>query len=70
MPEMDGMEASRLITKMYKNRSHRPKIVAVTARVVEGAEKEYLENAYMDDIIYKPIEDIRVVSQCLEKNCS
>jgi len=53
MPEMDGMEATRLIVNS-KMRERRPIIVAVTADALQG-DKEKCLQAGMDDYITKPI---------------
>jgi CheY-like chemotaxis protein len=51
MPEMDGLEATRLIRQTVRSQ---PKIIAMTANVTMG-EKEECLNAGMDDFICKPI---------------
>lgn len=53
MPEMDGMEATRLIVNS-KMGERRPIIVAVTADALQG-DKEKCIQAGMDDYITKPI---------------
>jgi CheY-like chemotaxis protein len=53
MPEMDGMEATRLIVNSRKG-ERRPIIVAVTADALQG-DKEKCIQAGMDDYITKPI---------------
>jgi CheY-like chemotaxis protein len=53
MPEMDGMEATRLIVNSRKG-DQRPIIVAVTADALQG-DKEKCIQAGMDDYITKPI---------------
>ncbi|MCP5086187.1 MAG: response regulator, partial [Rhodobacteraceae bacterium] len=50
MPEMDGLEASRRITK----NDDRPHIVAMTANAMQG-DREMCLAAGMDDYIAKPI---------------
>ncbi|MCP5072325.1 MAG: GAF domain-containing protein, partial [Rhodobacteraceae bacterium] len=50
MPEMDGLEASRRITK----NDDRPRIVAMTANAIQG-DREMCLAAGMDDYIAKPI---------------
>ena len=52
MPEMDGLEATRAIRQRWHDR---PKIVAVTAHVLDGDREMCLE-AGMDEYIAKPIE--------------
>lgn len=63
MPEMDGLEASRLINSIVP-RDERPVIVAVTAGALEG-DREKCMQAGMDDYITKPIHiaDIESVLQ-------
>jgi len=53
MPEMDGMEATRMIVNS-KPEEQRPIIVAVTADALQG-DKEKCIQAGMDDYITKPI---------------
>ncbi|MDH3664974.1 MAG: response regulator, partial [Alphaproteobacteria bacterium] len=53
MPEMDGLEASRRITKA-KPSGERPRIVAMTANAMQG-DRETCLAAGMDDYIAKPI---------------
>jgi two-component system sensor histidine kinase/response regulator len=52
MPEMDGMEATKLIRKTLVKQ---PVIIALTANTMQGDEQTCL-NAGMDDYIGKPIE--------------
>lgn len=54
MPEMDGLEASRLICKKW-GRAQRPRLIAMTANAMEG-DRERCLNAGMDDYIPKPIK--------------
>jgi len=51
LPEMDGLEATRQIRKLFQNG---PKIIAVTAYAFPGMKQKCLE-AGMDDFILKPI---------------
>ncbi|MDY6804312.1 MAG: PAS domain S-box protein [Cyanobacteriota bacterium] len=53
MPEMDGLEATRRICKMF-DRVLRPWIIAMTAHAMEGDRQECLE-AGMNDYISKPV---------------
>ncbi|MBN9385307.1 MAG: response regulator [Chitinophagaceae bacterium] len=52
MPEMDGLEATRLIRETA---GARPVIIALTANTMEGDEEECL-NAGMNDYIGKPVK--------------
>lgn len=63
MPEMDGLEATRLIMSIVP-REERPVIIAVTADALEG-DREKCMQAGMDDYITKPIRiaDIQGVLQ-------
>ncbi|PYG84349.1 hypothetical protein LY28_03612 [Ruminiclostridium sufflavum DSM 19573] len=54
MPEMDGIETTRIIRKKEENRLHTP-IVALTAFALKG-DKERFMSAGMDDYISKPIK--------------
>lgn len=62
MPKMDGITATKKITEMFAARK-RPKIIAVTARIIDNAHEEYLKEG-MDDVIFKPI--VRI-SSLIEK---
>lgn len=53
MPEMDGLEATRVIVSRWKP-SERPKIIAMTANAMQGDREMCLESG-MDDYITKPI---------------
>jgi signal transduction histidine kinase/CheY-like chemotaxis protein len=67
MPEMDGLEATRIIRERWTINS--PIIVAMTANAMQG-DREVCLNAGMDDYISKPlrIEDlIRVISHWGDK---
>lgn len=52
MPEMDGLEATRIIRKTVVEQ---PVIIALTANVMEGNEQECLD-AGMNDYVSKPIK--------------
>ncbi len=52
MPEMDGLEATRIIRQRWPNNG--PKIIAITALATEGDREKCLE-AGMNDFIAKPI---------------
>lgn len=61
MPEMDGLEATRLIRSMEGPKAGIP-VIALTAGVMQK-EKDRCYEAGMDDIITKPfrLEEIRAV---------
>ena len=54
MPEMDGLEATRIINTTYP-RSRRPRIVAMTASALDTDRLACLE-AGMDDFVSKPVD--------------
>jgi PAS domain S-box-containing protein len=53
MPEMDGLEATRLIRKTYGSKS--PPIIALTA-AASWEDKKACEEAGMDDFLTKPVQ--------------
>lgn len=61
----DGLEATKQINKMFNDIKHRPKIVAVTASVLDGAGEKYKKEGNMDGCIYKPIDKIQKVTKVL-----
>ncbi|MGB7712343.1 MAG: response regulator [Microcoleus sp.] len=69
MPEMDGLEASRLICQEWGD-TERPMIVAMTANAMRG-DREDCMAAGMDDYLSKPIEIeelVRVLSACKSRS--
>jgi len=71
MPEMDGLEATRLIRKQWP-KDQQPQIIAMTANAMQGDREDCLA-AGMDDYIGKPIqvgELARVLKQCRTLNAT
>jgi two-component system sensor histidine kinase/response regulator len=60
MPEMDGLEATRLIRSATLH--HQPVIIALTANTMEGDEEE-CRNAGMDDYLGKPVKLEEVIGK-------
>jgi CheY-like chemotaxis protein len=60
MPEMDGLEASRLICAQWP-RERRPRIIATTANAMQG-DREMCLAAGMDDYISKPIRVAELIA--------
>ncbi len=55
MPEMDGVEATRIIRSIQERYYQEVPIIALTANAVNGAREMFLENGF-NDFIPKPIE--------------
>ncbi len=55
MPEMDGIEATRLIRNWEEQNQRRVPIVALTANAIKGDKEKCIEGG-MDDFITKPID--------------
>ncbi len=66
MPEMSGIEASKRIIDLFERRSLCPKIIAVTANVMEGDRESCINMGKMDDYIAKPINK-QVLAEMLGK---
>jgi CheY-like chemotaxis protein/HPt (histidine-containing phosphotransfer) domain-containing protein len=64
MPEMDGLEATRLIHQAWSV-EQRPRIIAMTANAMQGDREECLA-AGMDDYLTKPIQ-INALQEALER---
>ena len=63
MPEMDGLEATRIIRQHWTNG---PKIIAITAYALEG-DREKCQEAGMDGYISKPVRKDEL-AKALEKH--
>lgn len=68
MPDMDGVEATKLIRASDKHDAGQPFIVALTANVMAGDRERYLD-AGMDDYVSKPLRVEELVAS-LEKAVS
>ncbi|MGH7310274.1 MAG: response regulator, partial [Candidatus Rokuibacteriota bacterium] len=67
MPEMDGFEASREITRRWST-DRRPRIVAMTANAMQG-DRELCLAAGMDDYMSKPLR-VEELMAALERSAS
>jgi CheY-like chemotaxis protein len=65
MPDMDGMEATRIIRNLNNDYVRNVPIVAFTANAMIDSNKMFLENGF-NDFISKPI-DIHKLDECLNK---
>ncbi len=63
MPEIDGIETTRIIRRLHKEYNDVP-IIALTANAVDGTKEMFLEEG-MNDFIPKPIE-VRTIMSCLK----
>ncbi|MDX2097869.1 MAG: response regulator, partial [Leptolyngbyaceae cyanobacterium bins.59] len=66
MPELDGMETSRLIAQEWPDATTRPRIVAMTANAMQG-DREMCLQAGMQDYVSKPVrvqELIQALNRC------
>jgi len=55
MPEMDGIEATKIIRSQSATSEKKPIIIALTANALQGAKEMYLNNGF-DDFLSKPFE--------------
>lgn len=65
MPEMDGVEATRIIRNECGENGQNAVIIALTANALQGAREMYLENGF-DDFLSKPF-DRKQLQELLEK---
>ena len=59
MPEMDGVEATRVIRGNLEGKRKQPVIIALTANAIQGAREMYLENGF-EDFLSKPFERVQM----------
>ena len=59
MPEMDGMEATRIIQSECSETAGKAIIIALTANAIQGAREMYLENGFQD-FLSKPFERVQM----------
>lgn len=64
MPEIDGVETTRLIRRFHPEYDSVP-IIALTANAVEGTKEMFLSEG-MDDFVAKPIE-LRIITSKLKR---
>lgn len=55
MPEMDGVEAMKILKRRSRDMKKSPVIIALTANAVSGAREMFLEEGF-DEFVAKPIE--------------
>jgi CheY-like chemotaxis protein len=59
MPEMDGLDATRIIRKLSDECKRKIPIIALTANLLKGDTEKYLE-AGMNDCLSKPIDETKL----------
>ena len=59
MPQMDGMEATKIIRNECGEIGAKAIIVAVTANALQGAQEMYIQNGF-DDFLSKPFDRTRL----------
>lgn len=59
MPEMDGIEAMKLVKSQAGGMNNDTPIVALTANALKGAYEEYIEYGF-DDAVFKPVKLIEL----------
>ena len=64
MPEMDGIEASKIIRRLHEDYRNTP-IIALTANAMEGAREMFISEG-LDDFIPKPVE-VRTLHPMIRK---
>jgi CheY-like chemotaxis protein len=57
MPKMDGLQSSKLIFSYYKNQAVKPKIIALTASIIDQTRRD-CQLAGMSDFMSKPIDAV------------
>jgi len=70
MPEMDGIEAAKLILAEYKDAANAPIMIALTANAIQGAREMYISNGF-HDFLSKPFERSQlhaILNQWIPKN--
>ncbi|MGN0583271.1 MAG: ATP-binding protein [Oscillospiraceae bacterium] len=65
MPEMDGVEATKIIRSMEDDYYKKLPVIALTANAVNGARKMFIESGF-NDFIAKPIE-LNTLDKCLKR---
>ncbi len=55
MPGMDGVETTKIVRRICKNKGRQPVILALTANVIKGAQEMFLENGF-DGYLPKPLD--------------
>ena len=68
MPRMDGIEATRIIRELEKDKDTHTPIIAITGYAVSGDKENFIAKG-MDDYISKPVDEVKLI-ELIQKHTS